>query len=394
MNDQKTSGLERFALMASAIAGRPLSVAPLEPGVPSWTDGTTVFIDPAGEAREQIRALAVQASLLSAGSLGAEYVEALIRRPALTQRYLTVEGHRALAAHEALLPVAARLLIDPQLAARTGSPGASLTLALSRHFVADPPTRSAPSGPGDSGPKPTSSGTRRCPLRMCLDRAVSCCRSSTTTRTTAGPSSTPFRARVGGGGGIGRLIKRLLGDARSSDSGPPGADAATHWSRQGRGPSGAATMTTSVASVEDVAGDIIRREWTYPEWDVRRHRYRPDWCTVSEAESAPAQLAPFDLRTPTHCAGPWRGWAGSGSDAPVSCRESTSTSTPPSGACVDAAAGSSPSEEVYIDLLRRQRDLAVLVLLDISGSAGEPSAPAGPCTSTSGPPPLPGRRAA
>jgi nitric oxide reductase activation protein len=40
---------------------------------------------------------------------------------------------------------------------------------------------------------------------------------------------------------------------------------------------------------------------------------------------------------------------------------------------VEAIAGTAPEEEVYIDMVRRRRDLAVLVLLDVSGSAGEPS---------------------
>ena len=44
---------------------------------------------------------------------------------------------------------------------------------------------------------------------------------------------------------------------------------------------------------------------------------------------------------------------------------------------VDALAGSAPDEDVYIDSLRRRRDLRVLVLLDVSGSAGEPSATGG-----------------
>jgi nitric oxide reductase activation protein len=40
---------------------------------------------------------------------------------------------------------------------------------------------------------------------------------------------------------------------------------------------------------------------------------------------------------------------------------------------VDAIAGASHSDEdFYVDTLRRRRDLAVLVLLDVSGSAGEP----------------------
>ena len=199
--------------MASAIAGRPLSVAPLEPGAPSWTDGTTVFIDPAGEAREQIRALAVQASLLSAGSLGAEYVEALIRRPALTQRYLTVEGHRALAAHEALLPVAARLLIDPQLAARTGSPGESLTIALSRHFVADPPDAFGTIRPRRLRPEADVQRDTTMSASHVPRQSGELLQELDDDEDDGGALFDTVSSPVGGGGGIGRLIKRLLGDA-------------------------------------------------------------------------------------------------------------------------------------------------------------------------------------
>jgi hypothetical protein len=41
---------------------------------------------------------------------------------------------------------------------------------------------------------------------------------------------------------------------------------------------------------------------------------------------------------------------------------------------VEMMAGSAPDEAVYIESLRRRRDLAVLLLLDISGSAAEPGA--------------------
>ena len=43
---------------------------------------------------------------------------------------------------------------------------------------------------------------------------------------------------------------------------------------------------------------------------------------------------------------------------------------------VELMAGSAPDEAVYIDSLRRRRDLAVLLLLDVSGSVAEPGATA------------------
>jgi nitric oxide reductase activation protein len=43
-------------------------------------------------------------------------------------------------------------------------------------------------------------------------------------------------------------------------------------------------------------------------------------------------------------------------------------------ACVDKLAGSPHDDDFYLESLRRRRDLAVLVLLDVSGSAGEPGA--------------------
>lgn len=41
---------------------------------------------------------------------------------------------------------------------------------------------------------------------------------------------------------------------------------------------------------------------------------------------------------------------------------------------VETLAGSAPDEAVYLDSLRRRRDLSVLILLDISGSVAEPGA--------------------
>src|SRR5207247_9741646 len=96
-------GPDRFSLLASAIAGRLVEVAAGEPGERAWTDGATVFVDAAARSRDQLLSVAVQAALIGAGSLDAEVVRRLDRRPGLARRYLAVEGHRALAAQEGLL---------------------------------------------------------------------------------------------------------------------------------------------------------------------------------------------------------------------------------------------------------------------------------------------------
>jgi nitric oxide reductase NorD protein len=375
VSEPKTPGPEGLNLLASAVAGRPVTVAALDPpGTAAWTDGTTVFVDPAAATREQVRCVAVQSALLSSGSFNAECLSALARRPALCRRYLAVEGQRALVAHEGVLPASARLLIDRPTAARSGSAAQSLVVAMSREAVADAPhsfgtirPRRLRSDLGSSAE--TDPAAQHVPRRDDADLLRELDDEEDDGSALFDTVSSP----VGGGGGIGRLIKRLLGDARSGDGGPPGADAVTHRSRRGGGRPGAGAMTTAIASITDSREEAAHREWTYPEWDLNRHRYRPDWCTVSGFEPAVATLAPFEppdthsLRRALARLG--REWQRrprqlQGIDIDIDAAVA---------AYVDVAAGSPPAEEVYIDILRQRRDLAVLILLDISGSAGEPS---------------------
>ena len=59
----------RFKLIASAIAGRSVEVAPVRPGELPWTDGVTIFAHVNASAHDQRRCVAVQAALLASGSL-------------------------------------------------------------------------------------------------------------------------------------------------------------------------------------------------------------------------------------------------------------------------------------------------------------------------------------
>lgn len=182
---------------------------------------------------------------------------------------------------------------------------------------------------------------------------------------------TVFNSPVGTAGVLGKLLARLLQSTRDRDGGAPaGGDAPTHFSRgTGRGGNtviGAARATES-QGIAATAGAL-----RYPEWDAHRRRYRPDWCTVIEhdvaalATAAAPSLDPAPLRrnlarlhlglTPVHR-------RAQGDDIDIDAAVE---------AFVDEQTGYSPSTDLHIENVRRARDLAVFVLLDVSGSAGEP----------------------
>jgi nitric oxide reductase activation protein len=110
---------------------------------------------------------------------------------------------------------------------------------------------------------------------------------------------------------------------------------------------------------------------------VHRQRYRQDWCTVQEVEPRPQDGTP--LLVPSGY-GLRRSLArlGTGLD---SCHRQVQGDDIDIDAAVEARVdvmvGSAPGEAVYVDSQRRRRDLAVLLLLDISGSVAEPGATGG-----------------
>src|SRR5262245_59336062 len=362
----------RLSLLASAISGRALRVAAGEPGEPSWTDRRVVFVDAGIGTREQVEAVAVQASLLAAGSLDADVVRRLTRRPALARRYLAVEGHRALAAIEDLLPPSVRSLIDSEVAARADSPAASLAAALSREAIADAPDTFGAIRARHlltSSSRADGSATMRQGVpREQRNRVLA----ELAEEDDDGAGADLFSSPVGGGGAVGRLLGQLLEVVRRvNGAGSPGADAPTHRMRAGtRAGSNAVVSTGTARTVADAA--VERRGTKYPEWDVHRRRYRQDWCTVQEVEPRPKDgtallpSAGYGLRRPLARLGVGLDRCHrrlQGHDIDIDAMVESR---------VEMMAGSAPDEAVYVESLRRRRDLAVLLLLDISGSAAEP----------------------
>jgi nitric oxide reductase activation protein len=188
-----------------------------------------------------------------------------------------------------------------------------------------------------------------------------------------------FTSPVGGGGFIGKWLKKMLSSARKTGSGggPPGADNPTHRTNSANRGLHAVSSLASMSSEDGddhkipTAADGVQ----YPEWDATRKSYRPAWCTVREVEpTIKAHLSPatspldgvISVRRPLSRLGMGlhrRHRQSQGDDIDIDAAVE---------ARVEVLAGSVPDEAVYLDSLRRRRDLSVLLLLDVSGSAAEP----------------------
>jgi Mg-chelatase subunit ChlD len=368
---------DRLRLYTSAVAGRAVNVAAAQAGKPSWTDGTTVFVDLSAGPAEQVRMLSVQASLLAAGSLAAPIAHQLSRRPKVAERYLAIEAHRALAANAGLLPSVVRLLVDHDVAAEVATPEDSLAIARSRREIK---------------PCPSSFGTidaRR--IIAALGRDTS---AAPATENRQAPPATSnneldeladdeageqdigqvLSSPVGGGGPVGRLLQRLLRPAnRRGGGGPAGADAPTHMRTSGTTARGRATAATRPSRQLEAPALLAPTGATYPEWDVHRRHYRADWCTVLEDD---APLAPSAAHL-QDVLGVRRSLARLGLQLTPYRRQPTGNDIDVDAAVeawVDRVAGAPHEDDFYVASLRRRRDLTVLVLLDVSGSAGEAGA--------------------
>jgi hypothetical protein len=366
--------LARLAVIASALAGRLVVVAPGEPASPPWTDGERIFVDPAAAPRTTIEAITVQASLIAAGSLDAGIVAAL-RDHKTAARYLAVEGHRALLANADILPGTLASLADPAMASRTNSAAASLAVAKGSTPVAD-----APASFGVIRPKQVLDLVGRASTTVGTDTVGHVPRREGNRELdelddgellTGNGDPDLFSSPVGGGGFIGKWLKKLLSSTRagSKSGGPPGADSPTHRVNSANRGAHAVSSTATAAAEDDVDGRAAGV--TYPEWDVDQKKYRPDWCTVREVEprikpaASPAIDDAIAFRRPLARLGMGlhrRHRQVQGDDIDIDAAVA---------ARVEVKAGSVPDEAVYLDSLRRRRDLSVLVLLDVSGSSAE-----------------------
>lgn len=365
-------GPQRLAMLASALAGRTVAVAPAPPGELAWTDGATVFIDAEASPRSQLESVTVQASLLASGGLDPYVVRKLLRRPTLARRYLAIEGRRALSMNDDVLPPGVRNLVDVDVAAQTGSPVDSLRIAATCRDIADPPlpfgTIKARNVLSARAAAAGESQTKAHAVRSQSNKVTELDDDATGGEDVADP----FSSSVGGGGAIGKLLQRMLSRVRQlTGSGAAGADTPTHRLHNGIPGANAVTSTSAGPFDPDIVVESAEIGRKYPEWDVHRRRYRPDWCTVLEID-APRRRGPMLSRPDVHSLRRPLTRLGIGLDRAHRQTQGDDIDVDAAiEARVETLSGSAPDEAVYLDNLRRRRDLAVLVLLDVSGSVAE-----------------------
>jgi nitric oxide reductase NorD protein len=377
VGDEMDLGSLRF--LASAIAGRPLEVAAATAEEWSWTDGSTLFLEVAVTPSEWIRILAVQGSLVASGSLDPDILEQLLRRPALTRRYLAVEGHRALFANEYVLPPVVGSLVNRELAGSVRTAAESLAWARSHKAIDQAPRAFGAIDVRRSlaSIRPTAEIPLGRPSEIPPGRKIGSLTDLDEQEEDEGNLSELLLSPVGGGGAVGRILQKMFGPARRrGGGGPPGGDAPTHSTSTRPGNRGHATAPSSSIGVREVGPNIgaVADGVAYPEWDGNRGRYRPDWCIVVESDARADGTSTMQLPNGLTMR---RSLARLGTGM-IRCRRQPQGDDVDIDAAVEAhidtLAGAPPGDDTYVESRRWRRDLGVLVLLDISGSAGEPGA--------------------
>src|SRR4029077_5865903 len=159
-----------------------------------------------------------------------------------------------------LLPNVLNSIADPETASRSDSPETSMSIASGKDALADPPTEfgvirakkviAAGSRAAEQADHETTGHIPRRESKDALEELDD---------GEVDDSDDPdlFTSPVGGGGFIGKWLKKMLSSARKSGGaggGPPGADAPTHRTNSANRGAYAVSSTATVNTEE--AGDI------------------------------------------------------------------------------------------------------------------------------------------
>jgi len=362
------------------MVGRAIRVEPAPPEEDSYTDGHAIYVAVGREPQAELAALVVQSALLAAGSLDVTVMQQLIGRRSVARRYLAVEGWRALATVGDCLPGVPVVTKSRQIELMSSSPEESLTVARGRATVPElpetfgmiRPRRVLAAGPVKEGGETTRQDlARQKPPENELrefDEDEETESIGKILKLFSSAAQIPLMAK----------LLKMLGAGRQQASGVGGAEVPIGGSHRTSRPGSKTEVSMLPALV--LPTEVVSDRgwgWRYPEWDAYRSRYRKQWCTVMEVDPRPEDMRLVDsppsgdLRRRLARLGvalERRRRQPQGDDIDVDAAVE---------ARVEFLAGSTPEDGVYIESQRRRRSLAVLVLLDISGSVAERSSPLG-----------------
>ncbi len=361
----------RYRLLATAVAERPMTVVPTSG--PAYTDGSAIAVDVASPS-ELIRVqIVLHAALLASGSLAAPIMRRLITTHTATSRYLLIEAARLRDTRLAdRLPVIARALQGPHVPLTEG-PQSSLRLALSRQRLPSTPPEWGiirPSRMWHAPPSPAEQAQLAPNARFNADEEED----SEDEHGSRGALERLLSSMSSQNSLLSKMFrdifeKRSLSGKERAESGSAGEY------RQSRGfRTGSVTTQLALPACTDAIppGFIAARVvgW-YPEWEVAKDRYLNQWCRVVElapsAGTGAERQVPPDHRFR-------RQLARTGLSLQRRRREPTGQDLDLDSVIrhqIDLAAGIDPGERIWLDHTMSRRDLAVLVLLDASGSAAE-----------------------
>jgi nitric oxide reductase NorD protein len=380
------NGIDHYVFLASAVAGRRVSVhAAVKDDELACSDGQSIVVPHAVDANQWL-AIVAQAALIAAGSLDAAVVRQLLGRPQLARRYLYLEMLRATRLLQHRLPWSFTQLAELRgISPLSDSASESLTIASGSTSLPDPPDYFGVVRPllalrraiNDEG---LTALTRKQQQGKMSWREVPEHDEDEETETSS--ILRLFQNPFSSGNPISDMLNQILGAGVSRgkrDNHPNqggGAEMPVGRVERSLRRGISAVLAKLPFELPELDLTAATQALTYPEWDIHQQRYQPHWVFVAEVEPwrpdgvqdlhALLQPPPLQLR---------RQLASLGLDHEMHRRQNEGSDLD-AGALIDCAidlrAGHSPPTlNIYRASRRTRRDLAVAIVLDISGSTGE-----------------------
>jgi Mg-chelatase subunit ChlD len=287
------SDCRRFSLLANAVAGRKINVAPGDG--PTHTDGRTIFMPPEvkGPPDDAVVGLVVQAGLLSAGSLDPSLLARLMGRQTQARRYLTLEAQRCVVRREICAPPRVReRVLDHWSGPASTSAGESLSRALKDHRIPGAPELFGTLRPGlvlrevalGRG-KALQEGDRLDSVEQPSIEEIGDEEDSDDSGILKMFTS-PFQRESA----MARFLREHIlrsGTRPKSDDSDGGQELAVNR-LQAVGNVGPHGQRVDGAAPPRQGAAVPIGAFTYPEWDHRHGSYLRDWCSVAEYDPSPA----------------------------------------------------------------------------------------------------------